>query len=128
MKNRHLLCTFSNVVSYKNDLKIISALYSPINVKFFIFENIKNKKDLYITYNVDSAINFNKIPSTLSIHRKKETDTLYTLNAMNRLIADENGGEMDKNFKLDWELYRNCLLLTSDISVKIINIYLLDII
>jgi hypothetical protein len=128
MKNRHLLCTFSDTFSYKSVLKSINTLYSPAPVKFFIFENIKNKKELYITYNVDATINFNKTPSTLSIHRKKETDTLYTLNAMNRLIADENSGVMDKNFKLNWELYKNCLLLTGDISVKIVSIYLLDII
>lgn len=128
MKTRHLLCTFSNVNSYKNDLNSINNLYTDEKVKLFIFENLKNKKDLYITYTVNSSINFNKIPSTLSIHRKKETSTLYTLNAMNKLISEENNGEFDKNFKLNWELYKNCLVITGDISVKIININLVDII
>ena len=95
MKSRQLLCTFSNIISYKSDLTSISNLYTPILTKFFIFENVKNKKDLYITYSIDTTQKFQKLNSTISIHRKKETNTLFSLNAMNKLFTGAN----DKSYR-----------------------------
>ena len=123
-----LLCTFSNIISYKSDLTSISNLYTPILTKFFIFENVKNKKDLYITYSIDTTQKFQKLNSTISIHRKKETNTLFSLNAMNKLITEDNGGIFDKEFQVNWELYRDCIILTGDISIRVININLLEIV
>jgi hypothetical protein len=128
MKNRQLLCTFSSFSSYKDDLKDINDLYNPNITRFFVFESVKNEKDIYITYNIDTSQKFEKFNSTISIHRKKETNTLFTLNSMNRLITEDNNGVFDKNFQLDWELYRDCIILIGDISVRIINIRLLEII
>lgn len=128
MKFRQLLCTFSKDFSYKDDVRKIGELYTNVTIKYFVFENKKSKNDVYVTYNVEASKTFEKFPSTISIHRKKETNTLYTLNAMNKLIAEENGGKYDKSFNLNWELYRNCLILTNDIGVRIIDIKLLEII
>ena len=128
MKFRQLLCTFSKDVSYKDDVRKIGKLYPNVTIKYFVFENKKSKNDAYITYNVEASKTFQKFPSTISIHRKKETNTLYTLNAMNKLIAEENGGKYDKSFNLNWDLYRNCLILTNDVGVRIIDIKLLEII
>ena len=47
---------------------------------------------------------------------------------MNILIAEENGGVFDNKFQLEWELYSNCLILTGEVSVRIIPIKLCDII
>lgn len=52
------------------------------------------------------------------VHRKRETNTLYTINALNRLIQSLNGGMLDKNYMLNWENYKNGVLLTSDDSFK----------
>jgi len=128
MKSRQLLCMFSNVISYKNDLDSINKLYAPIITKFFVFENINNKKELYITYSIDTAKKFQKLNSTISIHRKKETNTLFTLNSMNKLITEDNGGVFDKDFQVNWELYRDCIILTGDISIRVISINLLEIV
>ena len=127
MKSSQLLCTFSNSLSYKDTLKKISESYTD-TLKFFIFENKLDNSNVYLTYNINIIGGMKKFESTISIHRKKFYNTLYSLNAMNRLIAEENGGVFDKNFKLDWELYKDCLILTGDVSVKIINIQLVDIV
>jgi hypothetical protein len=127
MKSRQLLCTFSKDTSFKDDIKKISELYSGTLIKFFVFENVKIKKEIYVTYNVTSVATLEKFPATISIHRKKETNTLYTLNAMNKIIMEENGGIFDKSFSLDWKLYQNTLILTNDIGVKIVDIKLVDI-
>ena len=47
---------------------------------------------------------------------------------MNRVIEEENGGVFDKNFKLDWSIYKNCLIITSDNGYRVIDIRLTDII
>lgn len=82
-----------------------------------------------VTYNVLVVDNdLSKFPATISIHRKKQTNTLYTLNAMNKIIMEENGGILDKSFQLDWEIYRNCLIITSESGYRIIDLQLIDII
>jgi hypothetical protein len=67
------------------------------------------------------------IPDTISLHRKKNTNTLYTINALNDLIRELNGGKLDKSFPIKWENYKNCLLLTNEnglnkISTRIYSI------
>ena len=66
-------------------------------------------------YNIEYEEDFMQgIQDTISLHRKKHTNTLYTINALNDLIRELNGGKLDKSFSVDWENYRNSLLLTSD--------------
>ncbi|NBU48419.1 MAG: hypothetical protein EBS34_13470 [Flavobacteriales bacterium] len=55
------------------------------------------------------------------VHRKRETNTLYTINALNRLIQKLNGGILDKNYQLNWEDYKNGVLLTSDAGFKFLK-------
>lgn len=96
--------------------------------KIFVFANEKNLREIYLTFNIikniDSKI---KYPNTISVHRKKHTNTLYTLNAMNRLIEDENNGVFDKSFQLNWELYQNSIILIADPGVKIVGLKLFSV-
>jgi len=129
MREKQLLCTFSNNQDYSLLLSKITSFYTILENKIFIFANVKNLKEYYITYNVDYTQNtVGKFSNTISIHRKKMFNTLYTLNGMNKLIADENNGVFDKTFQLNWELYRNSLILTTDIGVKVVGLKLIDII
>lgn len=127
---KQLLCTFSNVDEFKSLINQIRNFYSVNSNKFFLFTCVKMPRNVYITYNVDieENIQFPKFPNTIGLHRKKQTNTLYTLNAMNKLIAEENGGVFDNKFQLNWDLYKNCLILTGDVSVRIIPLKLIDII
>ena len=94
-----------------------------------MFNNEKNNNELYLTYNIlNSEFARKKLPNTISIHRKKQTNTLYTLNAMNKLITEENNGVFDKTYQLNWEYYNNSLIITNEISVKIIPLKIFDII
>lgn len=98
-----------------------------IDNKIFIFANENNLRELYLTFNVEKSEQNNRYKGIISIHRKKQTNTLYTLNAMNKLIEDENNGVYDKSFQLNWDLYRNSIILTNDIGVKIIPLKLFSI-
>ena len=46
---------------------------------------------------------------------------------MNKLIADENNGVFDKSFQLNWNLYKNSIILTNEIGVKIVSLKLFSI-
>jgi len=127
---KQLLCTFSNIDEYKELIEKIRSFYSVNGNKLFLFSGTKAPRNVYITYNIDinESNQFPKFPNTIGLHRKKQTNTLYTLNAMNKLITEENNGVFDNKFQLNWELYNNCLILTGEISVRIIPIKLFDII
>jgi hypothetical protein len=127
MIQKQLLCTFSNSSQYTDVLNEIPQQYKLIDNKIFIFANENNLRELYLTFNVEKREQINRYKGTISIHRKKQTNTLYTLNAMNKLIADENGGVFDKSFQLNWDYYKNSIILTNEIGVKIVPLKLFSI-
>ena len=51
------------------------------------------------------------VDNTILVHRKKQTNTLYTINALNELIKSLNNGVLGKKFPIEWENYQNCILL-----------------
>lgn len=125
--NRHLLCTFTNLNDFQNIVEEIKKFYEIYNNRIFAFSNIKNPKELYLTYNVLNIMKESpKFPNTILIHRKKQTNTLYTLNSMNKLIEEETG-EQDHSYQVDWTLYRNSLIITGDISVRIIPLKIFEV-
>ena len=82
---------------------------------------IKSNDEYVVTYNVDQG-NVQDIPeNTILVHRKKETNTLYTINALNELIKSLNGGVVDTKFSIDWQHYKNCVLLTQHNELKQLN-------
>ena len=119
-----LLCTFA----HRKDLDLISDYitksYTVAERRIFVFADADNKNDLYLTYNIEKGA-FTKTPNTISIHRKKETNTLYTVNALNMIIVKANNGVLDKTFVINWETYRNTLLLTSDNDLRPISLELM---
>ena len=72
---------------------------------------------MYI-HNIDQA-NLNTLPeNTILVHRKKESNTLYTINALNELIKRLNGGVVDTSFPIEWQHYKNTILLTQRDELK----------
>ena len=115
-----LLCTFSNSKDFQGVSKEIRKFYKVYSNRIFVFANAKNFKEIYLTYNVlNMQKDAPKFPNTILIHRKKQTNTLYTLNAMNRLIEEEHGS-FDKSYVVNWKLYENSLIITGDVSIRII--------
>ena len=85
--------------------------------KIFILE-IKDNEEYVCTYNIDQG-NVNGLPeNTIMVHRKKETNTLYTINALNELIKKLNGGIVDTSYRVEWPHYRNSILLTQHNELK----------
>jgi len=116
-----LLCTFtkSRILSKTVD-KIIDT-YDIMYNKLFVLNNNDNKSELMCTYNIDSSGHVEIIPDTISLHRKKQTNTLYTINALNECIKTVNNGVLDTSYQLEWENYRNCILVTNDDGLRRID-------
>ena len=60
--------------------------------------------------------------NTISIHRKKETNTLYTVNALNAIIRRVNNGVLDKTFQVDWNNYQNSFILTDGNDYRVVEL------
>jgi hypothetical protein len=125
---KQLLCAFANSTNYNQIIDGVKNQYDLVDRKIFVFVNEKNLKELYLTFNILKGHINNRYKGIISVHRKKQTNTLYTLNAMNKLIADENNGVFDKKFQLNWDLYQNCIILTNEIGVKIVPLKLFSIV
>ncbi len=118
--NNKLFCTFTDLEGLDTLIEDIKSKYSIIYNKLFVLE-IVGKDEYVVTYNVDQA-NIGSIPeNTILVHRKKESNTLYTINALNELIKKLNGGVVDTKYKVDWQHYRNCVLLTQHNELNQLN-------
>ena len=110
-----LLCTFTKRNNFYETINIIIACNDIVFDKIYVFQNEKDHHQLICTYNVEYDEDFVQgIQDTISLHRKKNTNTLYTINALNDLIRELNDGKLDKTFPIEWENYKNCLLLTNE--------------
>ena len=118
--NNKLFCTFTTLEHLDDLIQNITSQYVIIYNKMFVLE-IVGSDEYVVTYNVDQG-NVHSIPdNTILVHRKKESNTLYTINALNELIKKLNNGVVDTKFKVDWQHYRNCVLLTQHNELNQLN-------
>ena len=114
-----LLCTFVKKDQLDKIVNIIITCNEILYDKVYIFSNKEDSNQLICTYNVEYIENFQEgIIDTISLHRKKQTNTLYSINALNEVIRSLNGGVLNKKFPVPWEDYRNSLLLTNDAGLN----------
>lgn len=108
-----LFCTFTQKENLEETVDRITSMYSVLFSKIFVLE-ITDSSEYVCTYNIESENTDRSkiIPGTILMHRRKETDTLYTINSLNLLIASLNNGVIDKTYKINWVDYRNSILLT----------------
>lgn len=132
--NYQLLCTFTDYESGFSTLTEILTTHKIRENRIFIFESI-DKQSLYYTYNIDTEdenYDFTSdsplLKDTIPLHRKKDSNTFYTINALNELIMKLNYGELDKTFPIPWENYKNKFILSNSVNkLKIIDVKLKEI-
>ena len=115
-----LLCTFTDETSFEDLLANVFERYEIFSRKIFILK-LDPSKELVISYNIIPDRNTKFLPSTIMVHRKKESNTMYTINALNSLIVDLNGGVMDKSYQVEWQNYKNSMVLTDGDGYKIMK-------
>jgi hypothetical protein len=111
LKNK-LFCTFSPKDRLEDTLDTIKGEYTIMYSKIFVLES-EDSDEYLCTYNIEiQSDNTKVLPNTILLHRKKETNTLYTINSLNLLIKSLNEGVLDTSFRIEWQNYRNTVLLT----------------
>ena len=88
-----LLCTFVTTQNLDRVIDIIIECNNVLYDKIYVFQNEDDNNQLLCTYNVEYDENYVEgIQDTISLHRKKQTNTLYTINALNETIRSLNNG------------------------------------
>lgn len=95
--------------------------------KIFVLTDLDTTK-VMCTYNIVSNVKKVRLPNTILVHRKKQTNTLYTINALNELIKNLNNGVLDKTYPIEWNNYRNSLLLHQNNEFKVVRTKLFKIV
>ncbi len=95
--------------------------------KVFVFDLTEATYLLTYKIKIDLGIRFDikrELRKTIQIHKKKET--FFTINALNKLIERDSGltdGNINhKEHQVDWNKYRNKLVLLRDNKLEISDI------
>ena len=116
VKNK-LFATFTTIEQLDELINSITGKYSILFNKIFVLKVLSNN-EYVCTYNIEQGNVNDIINNTILVHRKKESNTLYTINALNELIKSLNGGNTDNNFPVNWNNYRNTIILTQQGEIK----------
>jgi hypothetical protein len=124
-----LLCTFTTKDDLQDILQKIKQTYHIVYNYIYVLQNKSNLDELFITYNIDTQYKpLQPLKDTILVHRKKQSNTLYTINALNELVKELNGGVADKNFTIDWDNYKNCIIVTNTEGTKKISTRIFEVI
>lgn len=116
--NAQLLCTFAKQHTYQSEIEALAEYYNIIEHKIYVLQSGANRDDVFLTYNAEkNGSQF--YPNTISVHRKKEYNIIYSINALNELIKQENNGVVSTSYQINWDNYRNSLITARDGKVKI---------
>ena len=124
-----LLCTFTTKEELQNTLQLIRETYHIVYNYIYVLQNKGNLEELFITYNIDTQYKPDKpLENTILVHRKKQSNTLYTINALNELVKEENNGVLDKSFSVDWDKFKNSIIVTNVEGTKKISTRIFEVI
>ena len=114
-----LLCTFTTKQKLNEIVDIVVTCNDVLYEKIYVFQNSNETNQLICTYNIEYSHDYQEnIIDTISLHRKKQSNTLYTINALNEVIREKNDGVLDKSYMVDWLEFENTLLLTNEMGLQ----------
>jgi hypothetical protein len=91
--------------------------YPILSNKIFV---LTTEDQYLLSYNLDTS--YCTFPRhTIAVNRKKENNVIYSVNALNALVKLQSGG-LDKNYKVDWSTFRNCMLVTEEDDKDVLRI------
>ena len=124
-----LLCTFTTKEELQTTLQLIRETYHIVYNYIYVLQNKGNLEELFVTYNIDTEYKPGKpLENTILVHRKKQSNTLYTINALNELVKEENNGVLDKKFSIDWTKFKNSIIVTNVEGTKKISTRIFEVI
>ena len=117
-----LLASFVNKDELYEAIDQISSTIGISKDSIFVFINEDTEGEYVLTYNMNpefANVKFTTVwKNTISVHRKKHTNTLYSLNAMNEFIKSRNHGVLDKTYQIDWSQFQNSFLIIKGGKLK----------
>lgn len=122
-----LVCTFVRKHEIDETLSEIKQLFSILNNKIFLLRATNIQNELMLSYNVLLESRQDFLPGSIMVHRKKETNTIYTINALNELIMNLNNGVLDKKYPIEWDRYKDTILLKKPDGLKMLQIELIKV-
>lgn len=114
-----LFCTFVDRRGLEDKVDHIASTYPVMYNKIFVL-SITTNDELAITYTPDTSERLPIAEDTILVHRKKQTNTLYTINAMNIIIKRNSNGVVDKSYQVNWGDYSNSILLSNEDELNIL--------
>ena len=121
-----LIALFLEPDSYKTALKTISEKFKIQNNRVFVLNQLDDDEEIILTFNIElddetkQDLNLEEYGKLIRVHRKKETNTLYTINALNLVTNKEK--------EMDWKKYKYCFLTVSTGMLKVIKTKLKEVI
>ena len=117
--NTQLLCLFTYKNELEDSMNFITKNYTFVNPNVFVLESKISDTELYITFNIEKGTApVDSKWKTILVHRKKQSNTIYTINALNEVVKSKTGGMLDNSYMIDWEEFKNCILTTSNLGYK----------
>ncbi len=132
MNNTILIGVFSQ--SERAPRKLIVEILETFSARQVFVFKIKNA-GFVLTFNIAEGERAameefkRKFSSALHLHRNKGSNTLYTINSLNEVIKNQNNGLRDLNFRVDWSVYKNSLLvLDKENKLQVLSTELYDVV
>lgn len=113
-----LICLFTTEQELDHMIEMILKTYELAYKKIFVLE-IDGSDELVCSFNINKSEHIKRmLPGAMIVHRRKETNTLFTVNSLNALIKQENGGILDTAYAVDWTKYSNQFLIASNNELR----------
>lgn len=117
-----LLCTFTTRNTLDLTLDYLQTYFHIGENKIYQYNNGKYD-NLILIYNIEEQLREGLARNTILVHRKKDTNSVYTINALNTLIKEVNNGVLNTDFQVDWNLYVNKLLTIKQDELQVTDLF-----
>lgn len=117
-----LLCTFTTRNTLNLTLDYLQTYFHIGENKIYQYNNGKYD-NLILIYNIEEQLREGLARNTILVHRKKDTNSVYTINALNTLIKEVNNGVLNTDFQVDWNLYVNKLLTIKQDELQVTDLF-----
>ncbi len=120
-RRTQLCCTFSTEDQYENDIRKIFSYGIVVDEKIYVLENREKPNEIFLTYNVAKETRpQHVIQNTITVHRNRDFNVLYSINALNLII-------LDKLDRVDWSKFGGSLVTGNNGILSVIPTYLREI-
>jgi hypothetical protein len=109
MAKTTLLCTFLNETAVIESVGDLRRTYGQQIQEIELYRFTETPQNYICVFNTVTKLP--TLPNTITINKKRQTTTFYTINALNTLIISLNGGILDKTYTVDWSNYEHTLIL-----------------